>query len=173
MNVPSLKSILTALVATPIVACFLFGCETTPKTTLGRAELRAKMLPVDIPQPITTLDVWDKATNHRVEKDVLSLKPQDIRDMLTATRTFVTVQQYDASGGLTYLTSGANVSKGMYRVTFDYVNFRNEDISLDDGSKILGTIAVGVRITAELQTLSSGVNISGLLPIGVAFKTRT
>jgi hypothetical protein len=120
--------------------------------------------------PIKTIEVYDTATQKRVEVDVLSLKSSDIRGRLTSTETFITVEKRDSSGALTYLGAGGKVSKGSYRVTFDYANYTNQNVSFSDGEKdgAIGRIGVGLRITADLETLAGSVDLSGLIPIGLA-----
>jgi hypothetical protein len=131
---------------------------------------KAKMIPTEIPKPVKTIEVYDAEKKQRVEADVLSLKSSEIRGRLTSTETFITVEKRDSSGGLTYLGAGGKVAKGSYRVTFDYANYTNEDISFggSDGNTAIGRIGVGLRITAVLDTLSGDVDLGGLLPIGLA-----
>jgi hypothetical protein len=168
----TMKSTVAVPVVVCMVLCILSGCASigTSKATIDVAMQNAKMIPTEIPMPIKTIEVYDSKQKKRVEADVLSLKSSEIRSRLTSTETFITVEQRDSSGKLTYLGAGGKVAKGSYRVTFDYANYTNQNISFSDGEKdsVIGRIGVGLRITAELQTLASGIDLGGLLPIGLA-----
>lgn len=122
--------------------------------------------------PIKTMEVYDSAQNKRVDKDVLSLTGDQIRQRLTTTETLVAIQKKDANGSLSYVGNSGKVSRGSYQVTFDYANFTNQEITDAVGSIIaVGMTGVGLRITADLETSSSDIDIGGLLPIGFAFKS--
>lgn len=145
-------------------------CTSTDVDTL----IVGKIIPTSIPEPIQTLQIYDKATNKRVEADVLSLDSKTIRDRLTSTTTFITLQQRDDSGNLKYLTASANLKRGTYIVTLDYTNFTTQDIQPEDSclGTVVGEIGVGLRITAELVTTEGGVDLGGLLPISIAYQGK-
>lgn len=153
----------------------LSGCATidTSKPTIDKAIIdggyvsKVQMIPMEIPMPVRTIEVYDEATKKRVEADVLSLKSSEIRGRLTSTETFITIEKRDTSGSLSYLGAGGKVSRGSYRVTFDYANYTNQNISFNDATAI-GRIGVGLRITADLETSANNVDLSGLIPIGLA-----
>ncbi|MCF8070045.1 MAG: hypothetical protein K9L30_15800 [Desulfobacterales bacterium] len=157
-----------------IISLLLFsGCATVGGTRAiveGGNISKAQMIPTEIPMPIKTIEIYDKTKNERIEADVLSLSSSEIRKRLTSTETFISVEKRDSSGSLTYMGAGGKVSRGTYRVTFDYVNYTNQSILFDDTTKesAIGRIGVGLRITAELVTTSNGVDLSGLIPIGLA-----
>jgi hypothetical protein len=148
-------------------ALVLCGCASTEP--FNPALVRAPMIPAAVPMPIRTLEVYDPAQGKRVNKDVLSLKAAEIRGRLTSTATFITVEKRDSSGKLTYLGAGGEVSGGEYRVTFDYTNFTNQDITFTNSeTPAIGRIGVGLRIVAELQTSGRKVDLGGLIPLGIA-----
>lgn len=161
-----------------VVAVYLAlsGCASilTPKSTIdGLSGIsKARMIPSEIPMAVTTIEVWDPNQNKRVEADVLSLQPAVIRGRLTSTETLISVEKRDISGAFTYLGSGGKVAKGSYRVTFDYANYTNQSITFIDNKKAIGRIGVGLRITAELETNENGVDLSGLIPIGLAAQDK-
>jgi hypothetical protein len=134
----------------------------------------APMIPAEIPMPIKTIEIYDKNQNKRIEADVLSLSSKDIRDRLTSTEILISVEKHDTNGTLTYLGAGGKVAKGNYRVTFDYANFTNQEIKIDNEDKIsaIGRIGVGLRITADLETFEDGVDLGGLLQIGLATQNK-
>lgn len=161
-----------------VIVSAISGCATnvdTPKMLVETGNIsKVQMIPTEIPMPVRTIDVYDTAQRKRVEVDVLSLKPKDIRDRLTSTETFVSIEKRDTSGSLSYLGAGGKVSKGSYRVTFDYANYTNQNITFsgEDKSTAIGRIGVGLRITANLETTENGVDLGGLLPIGLAAQDK-
>ena len=129
-----------------------------------------KIIPIETPKPTNTIDIYDKKRGVRVDRDILSLSSKEIRERLTSTETFVTVEKYDASGRVGYLPLEAKASKGRYKITFDYVNFTIKDITVNSNpvKVIQGRVGVGLRITADLTTSSSGVDLRNLIPIAFA-----
>jgi hypothetical protein len=163
---------------TILVPLVLVGCATVegsssillPESTAAVLGSGAQMIPTPIPMPVRSLEIWDATQGKRVEKDVLALTSSTIRDRLTATETFITVEKRDMSGALTYLGAGGKVSRGSYRVTFDFVNYTNQSIQFAGAGadEAVGRLGVGLRITADLETSSNQVDLSGLIPIGLA-----
>lgn len=97
-----------------------------------------------------------------------SLNQTQIKTLLDQTDEHVTVEQINADGGVTFLSSGLTAKKGSYRVTYYYYRFRNQPCAA--GSPGQGAIAVGigVRVTAEIATSKAGINVSDLIPLAVA-----
>jgi len=154
---------------------WLSGCATVsaPAPTEVAYDGQLALIPLATPIPVRTIETFDKKTNRRVETDVLSMKSSDIRKRLTSYETFTTIQKRDTSGGLTYVGNSAKSAKGTYVITFDYVNSNTQEITFNnDGGtrKALGQIGVGLRIVADVTTLTNDVDIGGLMPIGIAFK---
>ena len=133
---------------------------------------QAELIPLKTPRPIKTIEVWDNVSNARVEKDVLSLTADDIRKRLTSTKTFITIEKKNNNGSFSYLSAGGKVSKGTYRVIFDYVNSTNQKVTFSTGETALGKIGVGLRITAIIYSNSKEINLLGLLPLGLAASTE-
>lgn len=156
-----------------VVFSVMSGCATVEATISGANALKAQMIPSEIPMPVKSIEVYDTQLKKRIEADVLSLSSAEIRGRLTSTETFISVQKRDTSGSLTYMGAGGKVSKGSYRVTFDYANYTNQNIKFDgNDSTAIGRIGVGLRITADLETSDSGVDLSGLIPIGLAAQDK-
>lgn len=128
------------------------------------------MIPVPFPTAIRTLEVYDATQKKRVEKDVLAMTSEEIREHLKTTETFITIEKRDNSGKFVYIGNSGKVDKGVYRVTFDYLSYTNESLSANGyGAKsAIGRIGVGLRVTAELSAEANSVDLSGLLPIGIA-----
>lgn len=165
-----MMKLLRLIVIAPMITYLGCASITVPKTAVNGSieNSRARMIPAEIPMPITTIQIYDANQKKRVEEDVLSLKPAVIRSRLTSTETLVSVEKRDISGSFTYLGSGGKVAKGSYKVTFDYANYTNHIIIFNDNKQAIGRIGVGLRITALLETTENGVDLSGLIPIGLA-----
>lgn len=168
---------ITISAITFIGLCFLSGCERVdlPQATIESGFVTgAEMIPTRIPMPIKTIEVYDKELKKRIEVDVLSLESSEIRGRLTSTETFISVEKRDSSGSLTYVGAGGKVSKGKYNVTFDYTNYTNQNVSFGTAEQesAIGRIGVGLRITAELETFANGIDLGGLIPIGLAVQDR-
>ncbi|CAI8706277.1 Lipoprotein [Pseudomonas sp. IT-196MI5] len=164
------KTIATA--AALLVLCNISGCATVD-TSNSLVNSDVQLIPLSMPMPVKTIEIYNEKTKKRVDADVLSLKSSDIRARLTGYDTFVTIEQFNSSGSLTYLGSGGKVSRGKYRVTFDYTNYTNQKVSFNDSDKpAIGRIGVGLRITADLTTSANEVDLSGLLPLGFAAEDK-
>lgn len=161
------------IASTTLLGLWLAGCATATVPVSNEAEIDPKlaMIPLATPVPIRTMEMLDTKTNKRIEKDILTIKSSDIRKRLTTYESFTTIQKRDTSGGLTYIGNSAKVSRGTYIITFDYVNYTVQEIAFNGAAKkALGQIGVGLKITAEVTTLTNDVDIGGLLPLGFAFK---
>lgn len=157
------------------VILLLSGCGTMKNASIDAGVIplpEDKIVPLQIPKPIRTLDIYDSQLGVRVDKDILSLTSKQIRERLTTTETVVTIEKYDGSISLGYLGANAKAAKGRYKITFDYVNSTIKDVSLNknEADTIQGRIGVGLRITVDLTTTSNGLDLSSLLPIALAVK---
>ena len=149
------------------------GNMSMPESNI-RTSMTSTMIPTNVPIPINTLEIYDPVQGKRVVVDVLSLSSDQIRSRLTSTSTFVSMEKINSNGTLSYIGSSKNLEKGRYRVTFDYTNFTNQLININNtdvsDKKVIGKIGVGLRITADLVTKSNGIKIDGLIPLAVALQ---
>lgn len=147
------------------------GCSTTVVSSsvpLSSA-IGLDMVPLNSPVPIQLVEVYDAGQGKRVERDVRSLSSAELRRELSATTTFITVEKQNARGDFDFMGSGGAVERGVYRVTFDYVNYTTDEVKMPDDSVLgLGRIGVGLRIVAHITNTSGRVNVGGLLPVGLA-----
>lgn len=161
-------------IAAIVLLNIVSGCATIegPSAYVDGPASTTKMIPTPVPRPVRTIEMYDATQGKRLEKDVLSLSASDIRDRLTSTETLVAIEKRDASGALTYVGSGGKFSRGSYRVTFDYVNYTNQAVQFAGATQTeaIGKIGVGLRVTADLETLSNEVDLSGLMPLALAVK---
>lgn len=155
-----------------ILVLIMAGCSSMSdieRNTIVTATT-ADMIPVPNPVAVKTIEIYDKTQKKRIDADVLSLDSSVIRKRLTSTRTFISVEKQDSNGSFSYIGAGGQVSKGTYRVTFDYTNYLNKPFQIDDNTSAIARVGVGLRVTALLDTSSKSVDVSGLLPIGLAAK---
>lgn len=86
----------------------------------------------------------------------------------------VVVIKKDESGSLKFLTATLSGDAGSYRVLMDYMKYRIEPIYSDANEagkqEYLGTgkVGVGLRISADVVTYKTGVDLGSLLALGVA-----
>jgi 5-hydroxyisourate hydrolase-like protein (transthyretin family) len=171
-----MKALVMALILALIV--WLPGCATVSMSSMNNRDIanisisETDMIPIKNPMAVHSIEIFDLAKNERIEADVLSLSSKQIRSRLTSTRTFISVEQRDSSGRFSYIGTGGKVARGTYRITFDYVNYMNKSIQLSEVQSAIGRIGVGLRVTATLDTENNDIDISGLLPIGLAAKDR-
>ncbi|MHB1399023.1 MAG: hypothetical protein ACYDAI_13990 [Trichloromonadaceae bacterium] len=87
-----MKSIATSAIVS-LVILTITGCASVEMRN-SMADIpnisTSKMIPIDIPMPIKTIEVYDKTKKKRVEADVLSLNSAEIRGRLTSTQTLIT-----------------------------------------------------------------------------------
>ena len=161
------------LISGALYALWLTGCSSVvpgPAPDGAKLDPQLAIIPLTTPVPIRTIETFDKKTNKRIDTDILTMKSSDIRKRLTNYETFTTIQKRDTSGGFTYVGNSVKAAKGTYRITFDYTNSRTQEIEFDGAKKAYGQVGVGLRITAEVTTLTNDVDIGGLMPLGIAFK---
>jgi hypothetical protein len=149
----------------------LTGCaKTIAQTSVPLAStVGLEMIPLESPVPIQTIEIYDPAAGTRVETDVRALSAGDLRRELSATTTFITVEKQNAKGSFDFMGSGGSIEHGVYRMTFDYVNYTTYEIKTSDNNVFgVGQIGVGLRIIAHISNTSGRINVGGLLPVGLA-----
>lgn len=107
-----------------------------------------------------------------VKKKWGNLTQSEIRGALNIQDERVSIEQYDTSGKLTSLPVGASLAKGSYRVTYYYYRYQNVPCKAGDPASGGVAIGSGIRVTAEVSTLKSGVSLTGLLPLSVEAATN-
>lgn len=81
---------------------------------------------------------------------------------------YVTVQKIDAAGGISYGPASITASRGNYTVIMDYCKFTT--LKATNGKDCAGftKVGIGLRITANIQTVEAGINTGSLFGLGVA-----
>lgn len=103
-----------------------------------------------------------------VTTDIRLLSNTETLNFLADSWSKVAVSKVDQDGSLTYLTGSMTGEKGRYIVIMDYTKYFIEDL-IEEGKKIgrLRT-GVGLRLVADVQTKKTGIDLGGLLKIGMA-----
>ncbi len=169
-----MKQLLKSLAVMVSVSIVVSGCATTDiserafnASVLG-ANGYKEFVPVDpIESPRVT---YYDSTGTSVTKAWAQLSNKQIRDILPNIYTDISVAKRDVSGNLTYLVAKSTAEAGNYRVVMDYTKYRPESV-VDGNSKKelgLGRIGVGLRMTADIQTTKSNIDLGSLFALGVA-----
>jgi hypothetical protein len=136
--------------------------------SVGGGQAYQEFVPVDpIESPKVTF--YD-STGASVTKAWAQLTNKQIRDLLPNIYTDIAVAKRDASGNLIYLVAKATTEAGDYRVVMDYTRYRPESVVDSTSKKELGTrrVGVGMRMTADIHTTKSNIDLSSLFALGVA-----
>lgn len=93
-----------------------------------------------------------------------SMTQDEIRSELDLTETVIQVERIGRSGSITPAIGSISVSKGSYRVSFLYMQYKNESCGTD------GTVRVGVGmvVSAVINTSERKLTLSSLLPLVAA-----
>jgi hypothetical protein len=98
---------------------------------------------------------------------------EDICKALPNHNSFVVVEKIDQDGTISYGPAAVTGGVGNYIIYMDYIKYQIEDVS-DDKGDILGKarIGVGLRLKANIATFEAGINVSGLMGLGIAAKSN-
>lgn len=155
--------------------CVLAGCSATGISDVEMAGLTSPagaIVPVTTPRPVKTMQIYGGQAGGSQESEVWSLTSKQIRERLTTTDVIVSIEQYDNKGSFRYLGAESSAGKGRYKVIFDYGASRIENVDAGGNRSVTGRIGVGFRITAELNTKASNLDLSGLMPIAFAVQNN-
>lgn len=99
-----------------------------------------------------------------VQRYWASLPQSDVRRELDLTETVIQVERVGRSGSITPAFGSVSVSKGTYRVSFLYMQYKNQACGAG------GTVRVGVgmEVRAVVETDARKLTLSSLLPLVAA-----
>lgn len=112
----------------------------------------------------------DPATGKDITKAWVQLSNDEILNLLSNTRSEISVGKFSTDGTVTYLVAQATAKKGTYQVIMDYTSYIVED-AVDPASKQKigdARVGVGLRLTAKITTNKANINLGSLLALGVA-----
>jgi hypothetical protein len=162
------NSLRITFAGTLLAANLLVGCAhaPTPAMTYGAGPLNKDVVPTDpLPSPFTITTSGGSI----VRVAWAALTPAQKLKMLGVQDVNISVAKTDASGKLSYLTSSASAANSNYIVTLDYARYDPEDIQDELGKKIgAGYIGVGLRVRAEVHTVSANINLGSLFALAAA-----
>lgn len=147
------------------------GCATKTDVPLSAIPVGATdWVIMDPPLRSPKITFPDPATGKDVTKAWVQLNNQEILNLLSNTRSEISVAQFSSDGTLTYLVAQATAKKGTYQVTMDYTPYIVEDaVDPSSGEKIGDArVGVGLRLTAKITTNKANINLGSLLALGIA-----
>lgn len=102
----------------------------------------------------------------------LSFYKHRILQFLPNEAVYVTITKIDTEGSISYGPASVSVSKGQYTVTLDYAKFTT--LKVYDGTSEscdgFAKVGVGLRVTANIKTNKSNLDIGNLFGLGLAAK---
>lgn len=117
------------------------------------------------PKRATTTQVI--VNNQPVQKYWASMTPEEIKRELDLTETVIQVQKTGTSGSVTPAFGSVTLSKGTYRISFSYMQYKNEACGAGANSGFVRA-GVGLVATAIIDNKQNKLTISGLLPLVAA-----
>ena len=146
--------------------------SNTPVPTSGADGQTFKPLgqPVLIePSKATTTEIIE--AGKPVQKYWDELTQEQRKEQLALTETVIQVERTSQSGSVTPAFGSIAVSKGTYRVSFLYMQYKNEACGTGATAGYVRT-GVGLHVTALIESDQKNLNISGLLPIVAAAEAK-
>lgn len=101
-----------------------------------------------------------------------SLTEPERRARLPLTDTVVMIERQNTDGSFSFAPVSASAGKGVYRVSFAYMKYRNEACQPDRPEAGTVRIGVGLRVSATITTRTAGLNLGGLLPFAFSFQNK-
>lgn len=146
------------------------SCSMNAAIELGRAVEYDGFKTIREVKYVAPVEIFDSSSKSRVVRDWEQLSTAEQMLNLSLLESQVTISSVDDDGSLSYIPGKATRGKGRYLVTIEMSRYRTEDV-LDNG-RLLGMakVGVGLRLTAEISTAKSGIDLSGLLPFAIAFE---
>lgn len=107
-------------------------------------------------------------------KSWAQLENKKILNILSNTRSEISVGKYNTSGEITYLVANATGEIGTYKVIMDYTPYLVQDAIDPDTKKKIGyaRVGLGLRLTANINTNVAGINLGSLMALGLAAKSN-
>lgn len=115
----------------------------------------------------------DEKTGESVTKAWAQLKNEQILKLLSNTRSEISINKVNAKGEISTPIANSNIGIGDYRVIMDYTPYIVEDALKPDNTKVGDArIGLGLRLTAKITTMESGINVGSLIALGAAAKAN-
>lgn len=145
-------------------ALVMTGCQTMPRATPSPVTPAADRTFLT-PSPALSVTTYD--SGQPVTRYWESIPQDEIRRLLNIPVESAVIEEVTSSGGATLLGSGVNLRKGRYRATYYYYKTKSERCSSnpEHGNIFSG---IGIRITADIETTQSGVNIADIMSLALA-----
>ncbi len=169
-----------------VLPLFFFGCATVPESAIRQSPV-AESVPISESSIIKSATEWvvmdpplrsprvtfaDSVTGEDVTKAWSQLSNKEKLNLLSNTRSEISVGKLNIDGKITYLVANATAETGTYRVIMDYTPYFVEDAIDPLTKQKIGDarIGLGLRLTANITTNKAGINLGSLMALGVAAK---
>lgn len=171
-----------------LLPLLLVGCSTMQtKTVTPDPVIHPLAVPIPQSYMMKSLTEWvimdpplrspkitfsDKTTGEDVEKAWAQLKNEEIINLLSNTRSEISIIKLNGNGTFSSIVANATAGIGDYKVIMDYTPYIVEDaINPETGEKIGDArVGLGLRLTANITTYEAGVNVGSLMSLGIAAK---
>jgi hypothetical protein len=177
------NNILLIMIIVALAGCTTFANKNEFKdTTQSASNVEPDFIPIE-PMENYSFTVLAKGKNGKGEWKTLYWSDLGSKNALINTylpnhNASVVVMKKDMSGNLKFMNATLSGDAGSYRVLMDYMKYRIEpiyslnEVGTNGQSVYLGTgkVGVGLRISADLVTLKSGIDLGSLFALGVAAK---
>jgi len=155
------------------ITFFLTGCAVTASqkdlndSIIGVTGYKAFMPTDPLPSPLVTF--YD-STGQLVTKAWATMSNEQVRKLLAAIHSDISIAKKDSSGNLSYLVAKTTAQAGNYRVVMDYAQYMPESVVDSTTKKELGQgrVGVGMRMTADIRTSAANIDLGSLFALGVA-----
>ncbi|WP_146107660.1 hypothetical protein [Porphyrobacter sp. HT-58-2] len=102
------------------------------------------------------------------EVSLVGMPSADILKKLSLVDERVTIERIDKDGRLTSVVGSVAASKGTYRVNYYYYRYTIRPCTAGNITEGGIAIGIGLRLTADITTTKSSLNIGGPMPLAVA-----
>ena len=146
------------------------GCATTEVPRSAIPVGATDWIIMDPPLRSPRITFPDSTTGQEVTKAWTQLSNGEIVNLLSNTRSEISVGKFSSDGKVTYLVAQATAEAGAYQVIMDYTPYIVED-AVDPNSKDKigdARVGVGLRMTAKVTTQKANINLGSLLALGIA-----
>lgn len=133
----------------------------------------AEWVVMDPPLRSPMAKFYDENTGESVTRAWAQLSNEKILRLLSNTRSEISINKINAQGEISTPIANSNIGIGDYRVIMDYTPYIVEDALTPEGQKIGDArIGLGLRLTAKITTMESGINVGSLIALGAAAKAN-
>lgn len=169
----SANSITKCLSTVALISALLLSACATNRTDVPLSAIpvgATDWVIMDPPLRSPRITFPDPQTGNDITKAWVQLSNDEILNLLSNTRSQISVGKFSSDGKVTYLVAEATGKRGTYQVVMDYTPYIVEDAVDPATNEKIGDarVGVGLRLTAKITTNEANINLGSLLALGVA-----